>query len=124
MRIILLLVLLVSVQASACIPCDPETTLFVTNRAIPKFPKSYVANTDNGSVTFKLNVSASLDITKIEIIELTPNDIPESSIIEMIQKSGYRLSSNKPNHMACSVEDFELTFDFTIPKKVKFDLEF
>ncbi|MBO9492055.1 hypothetical protein J7384_16965 [Endozoicomonas sp. G2_1] len=124
LRIIVLLALWFSGQANACIPCDPETTLFVTSRATPKFPKSYVADTENGTVTFKLNVSATLDITKVEILELIPSDLPESSVIEMIKKSGYRLSSDKLDHIACSVENVELTFEFTIPKKVKFELDF
>jgi len=116
-------VYLISTLSYACIPCDDETTLLVVSQAKPKFPKSYSSNDTFGQVTFKVDVNAYIEITKLEILQLTPSDLPENVIIEMIKTSGYRLASDKKDHATCSVKDFELTFEFNVPKKLEFEID-
>ncbi len=123
LRIFLLLTLLISGSSHACIPCDEETTLLVTSQAKPKFPRSYRSTETFGQATFKVDVSATVDVTKIQILKLTPSDLPKDVITEMIKRSGYRLASDKEDHVACSVKDFELTFEFNVPQKIEFELD-
>ena len=123
LRAILILVLLISTSTYACIPCDDETTLLVVSQAKPKFSKSYRSDDTFGQVTFKVDVNAHAEITKFEILQLTPIDLPENVITEMIKKSAYRLASDKKDHATCSVKDFELTFEFDVPKKLEFELD-
>jgi hypothetical protein len=123
LRIFLLLALLISTSSLACVPCDTEANLMVTKQAKPMFPKSYSSTEIFGQATFKIDVSAPTELTKIQILQLTPSDLPIDVITEMIKNSGYMLMSDKKGHAACSVKDFELTFEFSVPQKLEFELD-
>ena len=123
LRILLVLSLFFVSSAYACIPCDPETSVMVISQATPKFDKSYRSTETNGQVTFKVDIGHNNKIENIKILSRFPDDVPTNPVIEMVKNSGFRLSSDKKGHVACSVKEYELTFNFHVREKIDLKIE-
>jgi len=109
----------------ACIPCAKNSVALVNKQATPKFPSSYKSDISTGEVTFNLDVISSKTIKNINVIKITPTDLPKSVILQMIKDSSFLLKASGTGVavLPCSVKSQEFTFEFLLPQKLNIDIE-
>jgi len=114
----------VSLQSVACLPCGENSIAVVIKQASPTFPIDYTHKEAYGSIRFSVDVVSSKQIKNIKILQVSPSDIPEDTLIKMINDSRFlpQSASQKLNFGACTVEAAEFTFEFMLPRKIEIDI--
>ena len=123
MKLTLLFLLLFSVPSFACFTCDEDASVIVIAQSQIKFPMSYGSTELTGSVIFNVSVDSDGQLTQVEILNVFPSDLPREPILNMINRSRYKLTPSKKNSHLCYAKNIELTLEFPLPQKMNFNLD-